>query len=528
MSTLMTNKIVDLIKVKVLSKIVVTIYLLILCNQAQGFSLQNVIDQAKELSEQAYVQPKSNLPDVFKKLSFADYQKIYFNHDKAYWNDDKLQFRLEFYHQGMYFNTPIKINEIVHNKVKEIAYSPDYFDTKAIDPDQSQETSLGFAGFKVQFPINDSKKRDDEVFSALGASYFRVIGKDQTYGLSARALAIDTGLMSGEEFPHFTEYWIEKPKPMEKRLVIYALLDSPSVTGAYKITLQPDVDMVVNVEGKVFFRKAVEKLGLAPLTSMYLFGKNQPSEIVNYRPELHDSNGLSILNEDNQWTWRPLNNPKKLSFSLFALNNPKGFGLIQRDRNFDNYQDLDDHYELRPSAWIEPENDWGKGHVELIEIPTADETNDNIVAFWVPEKQYQKGDELSFKYKMTYTLNEQDRYPNNVARVKDTIYSLGDERQVNLVRKLDGSLSYVIDFVGNNLTTLPKNSPIKPFISLSGNGELVSSRLIYNPIYKGWRVILNFKVKEADKPTELYVSLVTDDEKNQQLTETWNAQYPAH
>lgn len=527
MSTPMINKIADLIKVNVLNKIFIAFSLLMLCSQAQAFTLQNVVDKAKALSEQAYIQPKSDLPNAFQKLSFSDYQKIYFNHDKTYWKNDKLQFRLEFYHQGMYFDTPVKINEIINNHVKEIVYSPDYFDTNAIGLKDPDNQSLGFAGFKVQFPINSSKKRDDEVFSALGASYFRAVGKDQTYGLSARALAINTGLMSGEEFPRFTEFWIQKPKSKESKLVIYALLDSPSVTGAYKITLQPKSDMDINVEATLFFRKSVEKLGIAPLTSMYLFGKNQPSDITNYRPELHDSNGLSILTADNKWIWRPLNNPKKLSFSMFTLDNPKGFGLIQRDKNFDNYQDLDDHYEMRPSAWIKPQNDWGKGHIELIEIPTADETNDNIVSFWVPEKQYQKGDKLSFKYNMTYTLNEQNRYPNNVARVKQTIYSLGDEKQVNLVRKLDGSFSYVIDFVGKNLMNLPKNSPIKPFINISNNGELVSSRLIYNPVYKGWRVILNFNVKDAEQPTEIYVSLVTDDENNQQLTETWNAQFPA-
>lgn len=495
--------------------------------QSQAFSLQDVIDKARILSTQEYVSPQSNLPDNFRQLSFVDYQKIYFDHSKAYWKSEDLPFRLEFYHQGMYFDKPVRINEIVDNQVREIVYDSDYFDTTAaIGTKESQDSTLGFAGFKVQFPINDSKKVDDEIFSALGASYFRVVGEDQVYGLSSRALAINTGLMSGEEFPHFIEFWIEKPEPRQKHLVIYALLDSPSVTGAYQITLDPHGDLVVDVDSKVFFRKPVEKLGIAPLTSMFLFGKNQPSNLTNYRPAIHDSNGLSILTNDNKWIWRPLNNPKRLSFSLFSLDNPKGFGLIQRDNNFDNYQDLDDHYEMRPSAWIEPINDWGNGHVELIEIPTADETNDNIVAFWVTEKDYQPGDELEAKYRINFTLEEEKRYPSDVARVKQTLYSLGDEKQVNLVRKLDGSLSYVIDFVGENLAALPKDTPIKAAININDNGELVSNRLMYNPIYKGWRVIINFKVKDSDKPTEMYISLVTDDGKNQQLTETWNAQYP--
>lgn len=527
MSITIIKKLAKSGKEKTLSKIIISLFFFISCEEAGAFSLQDVTDKAKLLSEQEYIQPERNLPDNFRNLSFTDYQKIHFNHDKTYWKNDKLQFRLEFYHEGMYFDTPVIINEVANDKVNQITYNPDYFDMSVFGQQEPDDSKLGFAGFKVQFPINNSIKHDDEIFSALGASYFRAIGKGQTYGLSARALAINTGLMSGEEFPRFTEFWIEKPKLMQKTLVIYALLDSPSLTGAYKITLQPDVDMDVNVEATLFFRKPVEKLGIAPLTSMFLFGKNQPSDIVNYRPELHDSNGLSILTTDNQWIWRPLNNPKKLSFSLFSLTNPKGFGLIQRDRRFENYQDLDDHYEMRPSAWIQPQNDWGSGRVELIEIPTPDETNDNIVAFWVPERQFQKNDSLNFKYKITYTLNEQNRYPNNIARVKSSLYSLGDEKQVNLVRKLDGSYSYVIDFVGKNMAILPKNKPIKPVINFNDNGELVNSRLMYNSVYKGWRLIVNFKVKNADKPAEIYVSLVSDDDKNIPLSETWNAQFPA-
>lgn len=499
--------------------------LLLLPSSSYAFSLQNVEKQAEELSKNSFIAPKSTLPADFKQLAFADYQKINFNKDKTYWLNDNSAFHLAFYHQGMYFDHAVKINEIINDHVQEIKYSPDYFDTKAINIDEKAGSIDGFAGFKVQYAINNPNKQDDEIFSALGASYFRVIGKNQVYGLSARALAINTGLMSGEEFPFFKEFWIEKPKPEQQELVIYALLDSPSVTGAYKITLKPHNALIVDVESTVYFRNKVEKLGIAPLTSMFLYGKNQPSSISNYRPELHDSNGLSIWTEDKKWIWRPLNNPKRLSLSSFALNNPKGFGLIQRDEGFDDYQDLDDHYEKRPSGWIEPQNQWGEGHVELIELPTPDETNDNIVAFWVPEKQYQPGDKLYSKYRIYFTSLEESRYPNNVARAKNTLYSLGDIKQANLIRKLDGTISYVIDFEGNELKWLPKDTPIKPFVNISDNGELVDTQLIYNDVNKGRRVIIRFNVKDKNQPTEIYVSLVTDDGKNRQLSETWNAQY---
>ncbi|XPE47633.1 glucan biosynthesis protein [Shigella flexneri] len=35
-------------------------------------------------------------------MKYADYRQIHFNHDKAYWNNIKTPFKLEFYHQGMY------------------------------------------------------------------------------------------------------------------------------------------------------------------------------------------------------------------------------------------------------------------------------------------------------------------------------------------------------------------------------------------------------------------------------------------
>ncbi|KES15105.1 Periplasmic glucans biosynthesis protein, partial [Gilliamella apis SCGC AB-598-P17] len=249
-----------------------------------AFTFNDVVAKAEKLSKKSYVQPSKNIPSELSSLQFADYQKISFKHDKAYWNDRKSRFKLEFYHEGMYFDTPVKINEIVNNQVNEIKYNPDYFDLSKLNLDNLNTKNLGFAGFKVHYPINKPTKTDDEIFTALGGSYFRAVGKDQRHGLSARGLAIDTGEMSGEEFPRFKEYWIERPDPNQKHLVIYALLDSQSVTGAYKITLVPSIDTTVTVEAKVFFRDSVKKLGIAPLTSMFLYGPNQPSPLLNYRP----------------------------------------------------------------------------------------------------------------------------------------------------------------------------------------------------------------------------------------------------
>lgn len=486
-----------------------------------AFTFNDVVTQAEKLSKKAYVQPSKNIPSELSSLQFADYQKIYFKHDKAYWSDRKSRFKLEFYHEGMYFDVPVKINEIVNNQVNEIKFSPDYFDLSPINLDKLDTKKLGFAGFKVHYPINNPAKTDDEIFTALGGSYFRAVGKNQHYGLSARGLAIDTGEMSGEEFPRFKEYWIERPEPNQKHLVIYALLDSKSVTGAYKITLIPSVDTTITVEAKVFFRDSVKKLGVAPLTSMFLFGPNQPSPLLNYRPAMHDSNGLSIQAK-NEWIWRPLNNPKRLSFSSYSLESPKAFGLIQRDKGFDDYQDLDDHYELRPSVWVEILNDWHKGRVELVEIPTADETNDNIVTYWVPEKQYKAGDVLDVKYRLHYSLNEQQRYPKNEARAESTRLSLGDIKQANLIRKLDGSNAYVVDFVGPNLS---EQDPVDVISSIN-NGSIVSCDTQYNSVTKGWRVLMRFNVEDNKKPTDIRLQL-SSKKSHTIVSETWSGQFPA-
>ena len=219
---------------------------------------------------------------------------------------------------------------------------------------------LGFAGFRVHFPVNTQAYKD-EVLVFLGASYFRALGQGQQFGLSARGLAIDTAESSGEEFPRFVEFWIERPQPGAKELTIYALLDSPRATGAYRFVLKPGVTTVLDTDARLFLRKNVAKLGLAPLTSMFYFGGNQRPSREDYRPAVHDSDGLSIREATNNWIWRPLVNPKRLLVTSFALSDPAGFGLMQRARSFEQYQDLEARYDLRPSAWIEPKGGWGTG-----------------------------------------------------------------------------------------------------------------------------------------------------------------------
>jgi len=477
--------------------------------QLWAFSLDDVSAKAKELAGQKYEAPRSNLPNEFREMKFADYQKIRFRNEKAEWADQNTPFKLSFYHQGMHFDTPVKINELTADNVQEIKYDPSRFDFGDVKFDPKATEQLGYAGFRVLFPINKGDKQD-EILTMLGASYFRVVGKDQVYGLSARGLAIDTALPSGEEFPRFTEFWIERPKPGDKHLVIFALLDSPRATGAYRLILRPGTDTVVDVKSQMFLRDKVSKLGVAPLTSMFLFGANQPSKVLNYRRELHDSSGLSIHAGNGEWIWRPLNNPKHLSVSNFFVENPRGFGLLQRGRNFSHYEDLDDNYDKRPSAWIEPEGDWGKGSVDLVEIPTADETNDNIVAFWSPEKLPEVGQPLDVSYRLHWTLDDAAFHSPDSAWVKQTLRSTGDVKQSNLIRQPDGSVAYLVDFEGPSLKKLPPDAPVRSQVSVGDNAELVENSVRYNEHTKGWRLTLRMKIKDAGKPTEMRAALVQD------------------
>ena len=477
--------------------------------QLWAFSLDDVSAKAKELAGQKYEAPRSNLPNEFREMKFADYQKIRFRNEKAEWADQNTPFKLSFYHQGMHFDTPVKINEVTADSVQEIKYDPNRFDFGDVKFDPKATEQLGYAGFRVLYPINKADKQD-EIMTMLGASYFRVVGKGQAYGLSARGMAIDTALPSGEEFPRFTEFWIERPKPGEKQLVIFALLDSPRATGAYRLTLRPGTDTIVDVKSQMFLRDKVSKLGIAPLTSMYLFGANQPSKVLNYRRELHDSSGLSIHAGNGEWIWRPLNNPKHLSVSNFAVENPRGFGLLQRGRDFSHYEDLDDNYDKRPSAWIEPEGDWGKGSVDLVEIPTADETNDNIVAFWSPAELPKVGEPLDVSYRLHWTMDEKDLHPADSAWVKQTLRSTGDVKQSNLIRQPDGSVAYLVDFEGPSLKNLPPDAPVRSQVSVGDNAEIVENSVRYNEHTKGWRLTLRMKIRDAGKPTEMRAALVED------------------
>ena len=336
------------------------------------------------------------------KLDFDAWRDIRFRREKALLGTEGGPFRLEMFHLGHLYPQPVTVNIIREGIATPVPYAASLFDYGRNVIDKPLPLNLGFAGFRLLYPLNRPDVLD-EVAAFLGASYFRFLGRKQRYGISARGLAVGAGT-PGEEFPFFREFWIETPGPAAERVTIYGLLDGASVTGAYRIDLYPAAESVMEVSATLFPRHAGFKLGFAPLTSMFFTSQNDRRFSDDFRPELHDSDGLLIHSATGEWIWRPLRNPLEPEVSAFLDKGIQGFGLMQRDRVFEDYQDLDLAYELRPSYWIEPKGNWGEGRVELVELPTQDETNDNIVASWVPNEPVEAGKSIPLAYTITASL----------------------------------------------------------------------------------------------------------------------------
>lgn len=478
-----------------------------------AFDFNDVAARAKTLAGKSYKKPGDKLPREIKDLSAEQISQLHFKADRAYWRGEKLPFELSFIHPGGAYVEPVRVNEIVGNAVHEIVFNPGLFDYGGTRIDARRLRNLGFAGFRIRYPVNTGKDKDD-VLSFLGASYFRAMGRDQGYGISARGLALDTALYSGEEFPRFTEFWLERPAVGDKQLTLYALLDSPRATGAYRFVLRPGVDTVIDVKAQLFLRANVTKLGIAPLTSMFFFGENQKGPVDDFRPEVHDSDGLSIQSGTGEWIWRALVNPKRLLVTSFSLDNPLGFGLMQRDRRFSSYEDLDYHYEARPSAWIEPKGKWGGGRVELVQIPTPDETNDNIVAYWVPNAMPKLGQPWNVEYRMYWQKETEKRPP--LAWVTQT--RIGHAYRA----KSDDTIDMAIDFDAAALKKLSSNAKVEAIVESDANGKVVSVMTRRNEVTGNWRVELKLRRNEENKPVELRGFLRNAQSTGATLSETWS------
>ncbi len=476
---------------------------------ALGFDLDDVAARAEQLARQPYQADEGKVPDWLLKITYDQWRDIRFRPDHALWRERHLPFQVQFFHPGLYYDRTVAINVVEDGRVRPVEFSTAQFDYGKNDFAGKIPSHLGYAGFRVHYPLNRPDYYD-ELIVFLGASYFRALGRGEVYGLSARGLAIDTVASTPEEFPRFREYWLVTPASAARQLEIYALLDSPSVTGAYRFVVVPGDETAVNVDCRLSFRRQVEKLGIAPLTSMFFHGENTLQPPVDFRPEVHDSDGLLLHFDTGEWLWRPLENPRTLQVNSFQMRQPKGFGLIQRDRNFDHHQDLETRTDLRPSVWASTSGDWGAGHVELVEIPTNTDINDNIVSYWTPQRKPEPGDSLSFSYVMSWYGEDPRRPP--AGRVVATRRDHGTMENVH---------RFVLDFDGGRLPQLSAAQPPRAVVTVAGGekaGKIVDQHVVKNPVTGGWR--LTFQVRpETSSPIELRAFLERDDKA---LTETWS------
>ena len=472
---------------------------------AWSFGFEDVSRQAADLAAQAYL-PPPRLPESLAALNYDEYRRIRFRKDRAVWKGSGSPFELEFFPQGRGFERALDLYEIRDGHVASLPVPADAFDRDG----QLPGVPIGIAGFRIHYPLNRPDVMD-EAAVFLGASYFRSLGAGLHYGLSARGIAVDTTGGQGEEFPAFTRFWFERPAPGAQQLVFYALLDGPRVAGAYQFTLVPGTRTRIDVRARLWLRAPVAMLGLAPMSSMFLGGENQPLR-DDYRPEVHDSDGLQIESAGGEWIWRPLVNPAGIFVTSFTLNSPRGFGLLQRDRRFVAYEDLEAAYESRPSAWVEPVGDWGEGRVELLQFHTPDETHDNIAAYWVPAHLPPAGQPLDAAWRVHW--GEQPP--------KAPAAQVVQSRRGHGYRADDVSprqLQFHIDFAGPALQALPAKSEVEAVVSGDANTQVLRAIAYPNAALGGWRLSIDVERLDNRRALELRAFLRSG---GTTLTETWS------
>jgi glucans biosynthesis protein len=466
-----------------------------------------VHELAEKLSREPHALAQIPGSSPLRHLTYDQYRDIRVDPQQAIWGTEPVPFRVDVLPAGFLFHEPVSVSLIEQGVAREFAPKPDTFILGPLVANPLANVTIPLSGFRVRTTLN-SRSIWDEFLVFQGASYFRAVGKGSAYGLSARGLALKTAAPTGEEFPSFTHFWIERPAGDAKSVVIHALLQSQSTTGAYRFTVTPGIETIMDVDFTLYPRTTLDNVGIAPLTSMFLFDESVRNRIEDFRDEVHDSDGLQIHMDTGEQTWRPLANPRELQVSTFTSVAPKGFGLVQRSRKFSDYQDLEAQYEKRPSTWIEPRSDWGEGAVQLIEIPSDRETNDNIVAFWRPKYPIPAGKSWSASYRLRW--NQLPRLTPELGRVVFTRTGPSWDGK----RKL-----FVIDFEG-----LGKSTEGLRIEADTSAGKLTNLVLQPNPRIGALRASFELAPEDA-KVAELRMRLMRGD---QPATETWLYRWTAN
>jgi glucans biosynthesis protein len=457
-----------------------------------GFDFETLRARARDLAAQVPRPSQGEVPAWLRELSYDDLRRIEFDGRQSLWHGEGRAFQVQFLHPGFLFDRSVRVFQLDGGRVTAVPFRREYFHYRGTKSGELPAT-MGFAGFRLMYPLDGSGAAPAEVGSFAGASYFRFMGAGAAYGLSARGLALDTAAAGPEEFPRFTEFWLERPEAGARSMAVLALLESERVTGAYRFTIAPGETTIVDVRAALYFRRPAGVVGLAPLTSMFWRGENSPATVDDYRPEVHDSDGLLLHRGNGEWIWRPLVNPRQVRVATFADENPRGFGLLQRDRDFEHYQDLEAAYHRRPGLWVEPRGGWGRGGVRLVEIPTTTEFDDNMVAFWVPEAGPRTGEAMEFGYRLHWSgegIAPPAGYVRSTRRGKSGVHEPGLER-------------FVVDFAGAALAARGAEARIEPVVTVGAGARLHHVTAQWNPINRTWRVAFLIKPAGTATPVEL-------------------------
>ncbi len=463
------------------------------------FTFDTLLAEAKRRAAIPYTPQRNTLPAGLDKLSPEQYRSIHFNPDAGIWRDQPVPFQLELLRAGYNLQSTVTVSTVEEGMAQDLVATPSMFEMGPTLP-QLGKVSLPLSGFRVRTQIN-TKKVWDEFLVFQGASYYRAVAQHLLYGLSARGLALNTAEPAGEEFPAFTHFWIERPAPRATSIVIYALLESASTTGAYRFDVHPGVETVMDVDLTLFPRAEMRVVGIAPLTSMFLFDETNRGRLDDYRPEVHDSDGLQITSKTGEHIFRQLANPIKLQVSTFTTQPPQGFGLVQRSREQRDFEDFENLYERRPSAWVEPKGEWGAGAVELVEIPSGRESNDNIVVFWRPAHAFNPGHPAQFAYRLTWLA--EPPLPKGLGKVVATRSgaSVDGKRRV-----------FVLDFIGAG----EKTDGLRLDLGASA-GKIANAALVSNGAMHGLRASFEIDPNDAEL-IELRLRIMRGE---QPVSETW-------
>lgn len=460
-----------------------------------------VTEAARSLSKRPYRPLPADLPSVFRDLGYEQYTAIHPRPGTAIWAGENTGFAIEPLHRGFIFSSPVDINLVEEGQARRVLYNPAAFDFGKLAP-PGNISDIGFSGFRV---LAQGPSGLSELAIFQGASFFRALTGGQIPGTMARALSIKTADPRGEEFPAFRTVWIERPTLAAGMMVIHALIDSESVTGAYRFTLRPGEATIIDTECALFARAAVDNLGLATMSATRLLGPIGERRNDDLRPSVGEVTGLQMLTGKGEWVWRPVANRDTLQISTFIDENPRGFGFLQRDRNFDHYQDDDQHFETRPSLWIEPIGDWSAGGVQLIEIPSDSEANDNIIGFWKPKQALTAGSEAFFAYRQFWCWTPPEQPPLAIATMSRSGRGSSSKRR-----------RFAVEFSGEILGNPDTAASLKPNLT-AAPGSIVSFRTYSYADKKICRIVF-----ELDTGNETYseIRLILESE-GKPLSETW-------